>query len=213
MIDHIQFESIPATTKSIAFRKKVYGVGVNDSTFITGMKSESGKYIQHPAYEAWKGMLRRCYSSLSLKKCKTYIGVYVCDEWLSFSSYHQWWIVNFVDGHEIDKDILSDEKVYSPETSIFIPHWLNSFVIDSAAIRGAYPIGVTKNSKGGGYVSRCSNPITGNREIMGIHESAMEAFSAWRNRKLEIALELKPQMDAIDLRIYPRVVTIINSKR
>lgn len=35
--------------------------------------------------------------------------------------------------------------------------------------------------------------------------------TAWLNRKLEIALELKPEMDEIDLRIYPNVIGIIKS--
>lgn len=76
-----------------------------------------------------------------------------------------------------------------------------------------FMIGVSWDKLGNKHKVRCRNPITHEREYLGLYESELEAHSVWRGRKLEIALELKPKMDAIDLRIYPNVVIISNNAK
>lgn len=49
----------------------------------------------------------------------------------------------------------------------------------------------------------------GGRDYLGLFGSPEEAYCAWVNAKLDIALNRKPEMDDIDERIYPRVVEII----
>ena len=50
-------------------------------------------------------------------------------------------------------------------------------------------------------------------EHLGLFKTPEAAHLAWKARKLELALELKPKMDEIDLRIYPRIVEIINNAK
>ena len=52
-----------------------------------------------------------------------------------------------------------------------------------------------------------------NTEHLGYFDTPEAAHAAWLKRKLELALELKPKMDEIDLRIYPRVIEIINNSK
>ena len=190
----------------------VRGVGVNDSP--NRIKPAiDGKQVSCPAYEAWRGMFKRAYSNKYHAKQPTYSGVTVCEDWHSFMSFRVWWIENQVDGWQLDKDILSDSREYSPETSIFVPSWLNMFTTDCGAARGAYPIGVDFHKGEGRFRALCSNPITKKREHLGYFDTPEEAHLAWRTRKLELALELKPKMDEIDLRIYPRVIEIINNSK
>ena len=66
-------------------------------------------------------------------------------------------------------------------------------------------------NKTGMYQSNCSNPITGRQHRLGYFTAPEEAYEAWIKRKLELAAHLKPEMDAIDQRIYPNVVTIIKA--
>jgi len=73
-------------------------------------------------------------------------------------------------------------------------------------------IGVSRN-RHSSYLARCSNLSTGKDEVLGFFNSELEAHLAWRKRKLELALELKPKMNKIDLRIYPNVVTVITNAR
>ena len=193
-------------------RGLVEGVGVNDAPYCT-KPTIDGKRFYCPAYVAWNSVLTRACSAKFHARRPTYSGVTVCDEWHSFMAFRRWWIENQVDGRQIDKDILSDSVVYSPETSLFVPIWLNSFIIDSGAARGAYPIGVYFESSRGRFRAECRNPVSGKRVWLGYFDTTEEAHAAWRKCKLELALELKPKMDEIDLRIYPRVVEIINNAK
>lgn len=193
-------------------RKPLFGVGVNDAEYCQQPRIRGGRAIC-PAYAAWSGMIKRCYSEKYHVKWPTYSGVKVCDEWHSFSNFRAWWMSHQVDGWHIDKDILSYSREYSPETSLFVPDWLNIFTIDSGAERGAYPIGVHYRKDRGRFQAKCRNQMTKKQEHLGYFTTPEEAHLAWRARKLELALELKPRMDEIDLRIYQRVCEIISSAK
>ncbi|MGL5490860.1 MAG: hypothetical protein ACRDC6_32060 [Shewanella sp.] len=191
--------------------KLVYGVGINDSNAQVSMKI-NGKQVFEISYRAWKGVLERCYDEKFHKRLPTYIGVRVCDDWRFFSKFKSWFDYSYVDGWHLDKDLLSDERIYSPGTCIYVPGWLNTFTIDRHNSRGYYPIGASLDKCSGKFTSKCSNPL-GGREHLGYFSYPHLASEAWRSRKLELAEELKPIMDDIDTRIYPRVVTIIKRAR
>ncbi len=193
-------------------RKPLFGVGVNDAPYCTNLRID-GVNVMCPAYIAWTRMLERAYSTKLHAKRTTYIGVSICDEWRNFRAFRTWWIENQVDGWQVDKDILSDTGVYSPETCLFVPAWLNTFTLDRGASRGEWPIGVYFHKDTGRFLAQCSNPIAKKRESLGYFHTPEAAHLAWRARKLELALELKPKMDEIDLRIYQQVVEIINNAK
>lgn len=191
-------------------RGLVEGVGVNDAPYCTNPAID-GKRFKCPAYRAWNNMLSRAFSAKCHARQPTYSVVSVCDEWRSFMPFRRWWIKNQVDGWQIDKDLLSDSGLYSPETCVFVPVWLNLFTVDSGAARGAYPIGADFSKDAGKFRAKCCNPMSKKQEHLGYFTTPEEAHLAWRARKLELALELKPKMDSIDPRIYPRVVEIISN--
>ena len=204
-------ESFPSSDRS-SQRKKVHGVGANDANYLTQPKID-GKKVMCPAYRAWADMLRRAYSVDFQENHPAYSGVEVCEQWHSFSDFRKWWIDNQVDGWQLDKDLLGGERVYSPCTCIFVPHWLNSFATDRAAYRGECQIGVSFHKQSGRFEANCRNPITGKRDFLGLFCCQEDAHAAWMKRKLSIAIDLKGDMDAIDKRIYDRVVSIIESAR
>lgn len=189
-------------------RGMVYSVGINDAAYLTKPRLD-GNQISCPAYDVWSGLLERCYDKKFKERCPTYSCVTVCDEWHSFSEFRKWWLEHQVDGFDIDKDIIGDGSVYSRESCIFIPHWLNSFTINCGSARGAWPIGVSYHKRDGCFQAKCSNPITGSQGYIGYFDTPEKAHAAWRTRKLELALELKPRMDEVDIRIYPRVVEMV----
>ena len=202
----------PANNMSTSQRKLVHGVGVNDAPYCTETVID-GKRFTCPAYIAWFCMLRRAYSAKYHAKNPTYSGVKVCEEWKNLCAFRDWWMVNQVDGWQLDKDLLTENCEYSDESCIYIPQWLNKFTTDRCAARGAHPIGVSFHKGTGRFLAQCNNHITKNREHLGYFATPEEAHLAWRTRKLELALELKPKMVSIDLRIYPRVVEIINNAK
>ena len=190
----------------------VYGVGVNDANYCTQPRME-GKQVRCPAYRAWANMLRRAYSAKFHAKNTTYSGVTVCEDWHSFMSFRKWWLDKQVDGLYLDKDLLSDAACYSPDTCLFVPAWLNTFTIDCGSARGVYPIGVCLHKLRGRFEAMCRNPMSKKLEHLGYFHTPEEAHLAWRTRKLELALDLKPKMDEIDQRIYQRVCEIISNAK
>lgn len=199
--------------KSSKDRKRlVLGVGYNDAPY----KSQAyidGVSVICPAYLCWSNLLKRRYSEPWLSAGKAYRGVTISDEWLSFSSFRDWWLVNQVDGWQIDKDILSNKNHYGKDECIFVPRWLNNFIEQREAGRGEFMIGVTYIKDRCRFQSRCRNPHTLKSETIGYFKNEIDAHLAWRERKLAHAKSLKCEMDAIDLRIYGRVVSIIESAR
>lgn len=100
----------------------VYGVGfVGIGKYACRVKRKDTK-----EYTAWHNMLKRCYSEKHLKKHPSYIGCSVCVEWHNFQVFAHWFEANYIDGTELDKDIILDgNKVYSPETCLFVSHTEN----------------------------------------------------------------------------------------
>lgn len=94
-------------------------------------------------------------------------------------------------GMEIDKDLLFvGNKVYSAETCVFVDRVTNVFVIDRAADRGEWPLGVSFKKDIGKFSARCQNPFTKRRENLGYFKCPSEAHEAWRKRKHELACQL-----------------------
>lgn len=201
----------PASKLPIAKRKMLYGVGVNDAHYAT-QPTVNGKCAVDPAYRAWVNVLQRAYSQKYHAKKPTYSDVTVCKEWHSFRSFRPWWIANYREDWQLDKDLLAPgNREYGPDACIYVPQWLNKFTVDSGASRGELPIGVSIHKQTGMYQSHCCNPIDGKQHRIGYFTAPKAAHQAWRQYKLELADQLKPQMDAIDMRIHHNVVTIIKS--
>lgn len=203
--------TVKANALSKSKRGLILGVGVNDSEYMSEIRID-GKRFVCPAYRAWKHILRRCYCGKFLSKNKTYSDISVSDEWLFFSNFRSWWIENNVEGWQIDKDLLCDSKQYSKSSCLYVPRWLNNLTEDHRSARGDYPIGACYDKRRSCFVAQCSNPEGGSAYV-GTYLTANEAHEAWKERKQEIALKLKPEMDKIDARIYPRVITIIRRSK
>ena len=192
--------------------KLVRGFGFNDADYVV-RPIINGRRAWCPAYVAWQNMLERCYSEKLHKRRSTYIGVTVCDKWRSFMKFREWWLENHVDGWQLDKDLLTDSREYSPDSCIYIPLWLNSFTVGCDAARGEWPIGVDYHKASGMFRSQCGNPSTGKSVLIGLFKTPEDSHLAWKAKKLEYAAQMKNDMDAIDMRIYHRIVEIINRAR
>lgn len=160
----------------------IYGVG-----FIGKGKykvNEDGKHTKQ--FNAWYGMLMRCYSENFHKKSPSYVGCTVCDEWLSFQVFAKWYDENFylIEGQKmhLDKDILvKGNKHYSPETCVFVPNKINSLFTKSNAIRGDLPIGVHLNKKNNRF--RAGININGEKIKIGEYDTKEEAFQWYKDIK------------------------------
>lgn len=175
----------------------VFGVGVNDADYVT-QKFETIGYVNGvrkqklvwycPYYRTWTHMLERCYSTRYQERNPTYAGCSVSKEWLRFSNFKRWMERQDFEGMQLDKDLLpEDNKVYSPETCVFVTRAVNLFTTDCGAARGGWLIGVCWNKRDGKFQSQCRNPFTKKREHLGYFTCEEEAHQAWIKRKLELA--------------------------
>lgn len=161
--------------KVISRNKKVFGVGVNDYKECT---CDSNGRVNR-SYRDWYNMLSRCYGDK--KNMPTYNDCKVCDEWLFSSNFIKWHNEHYIEGFQIDKDILAKgNKIYSPDTCIFVPHEINSLFTKHQANRGKYPIGVYKSSRGEGYIAKI---WTTKGCIQKKFDSVNEAFNAYKESK------------------------------
>lgn len=173
-------------------KKLICGIGVNDADYpVTLHSAINGKYEQLwvcPFYETWKGMIHRCYSAKKQSRRPTYIGCAVISEWHSFSIFRIWMLNQKWEGNHLDKDILfPGNKVYSPDTCIFVSQKINAFITDCGSVRGEWPAGVSWNKSARKFQAGCQNPFTGRNEYLGVFTCPEEAHEAWRHRKNELA--------------------------
>jgi hypothetical protein len=178
----------------------VFGVGIYEK----GKYSSRKNGRQSGAYRAWNSMLRRCYSSIFQERNRTYIGCSVCDEWLEFQIFAEWYEENYPDddsNYQLDKDLkVIGNKIYSPDACLFVSRAVNSFTIDRCADRGEHLIGVCWNKQREKLQSNCNNPFTKKMEFLGYFSDELSAHLAWRKRKSELAYELAMIQDNAEIR-------------
>lgn len=162
----------------------VYGVGINDADYVVQPKTNSGRSCC-PYYSRWTGMLERCYSSSWLKKHPSYIGCSVVKDWAYFSNFALWMKTQDWEGKQLDKDILiRGNKIYGPETCVFIKQDLNKFLTERGSERGKWPIGVFWHKRDQKFIAQARCVVTGKRVALGHYDTPEEAHKAWLAFKL-----------------------------
>ncbi|POU02331.1 hypothetical protein C3369_07645 [Escherichia sp. ESNIH1] len=161
--------------------KLVAGQGVNDIEYSTK---------NYPlAYKSWTNMLERAYSSRFHLTYPSYKGCTVCDEWLKFSNYLKWWQVNHRKNYQADKDLLiPGNREYGPDTVRFVPSYVNNVLLDKAAKRGGYALGVVKNQKNNTFTVYCNQLGRKHYQASGFTSEA-KAHKVWQEAKI-VAIEL-----------------------
>ena len=162
--------------------------GLNDASYAV-KPTVNGRQVRCPAYTKWTRMLERAYCEKYHAKYPTYIGTRVCQEWLdSFMVFRKWFFAELSKTNQqpgdvrVDKDYLTDKKLYSPKTCILISDSLNSLLNGNGAIRGDLPQGVGPN--GSGYQARVRTPER--QENLGTFKTVAEAFNVYIKRKTEV---------------------------
>lgn len=166
--------SVTRKPRTPAKLKLVAGVGLNDANHPVVVE---GKLIK--TYDVWKSMLNRCYSIKCQATKLSYIGCYVCPEWLRFSAFEQWMLQQDYGGKHLDKDLLyPGNKVYSPECCIFVSARINTILTEATSSRGALPMGVSVYACGTRYMSKCNT--RGTQTYLGCFITPLLAHAAWQ---------------------------------
>ena len=151
---------------------------------------ENGKTSR--VYNTWRGILTRCYSDKYQEKHFTYEDCNASEKFHNFQNFGDWDSENFyqIEGEKmcLDKDILvKHNKIYSPETCIYVPQRINTLFTKSDKSRGDYPIGISYEKTNSKFKVQCHliNPETGKSKLkhLGYYETQEKAFEVYKYYK------------------------------
>ena len=195
--NHISYKGCPHCKRN-ALKKVKFGIAIND---YNGKIWDNNAKRMIPSYIQWQSMLTRCYSESYHKKYPSYIGCYVCDDWLHFSKYKEWYDKHCVVGWNVDKDIIiKGNKLYSPQTCCFVPTEINSAFTNNRHNRGKNMIGVYEYTEGR-FVS------TYHKKYLGTSTNEKELFLKYKFHKEKELKELAEKYKGlIDERVYNALI-------
>lgn len=179
-----------------------FGVGYIGNTI-----SSDGYGKPLKSYVCWRGMLARCYDEETQRKHPTYKDCKVCDEWLCYANFKEWYDKHYYEldneRMELDKDILLEgNRIYSPETCIFVPQKINAMFREFNNKNNDLPKGVYE------FKDRYTSNIKIDRKTkcLGYYDTIEEAENVYLIAKREeinkIAEEYK---DKIPKKLYNKL--------
>lgn len=176
---HAEYVQFKRGTLKSPYDKTVYGIGYLGE----GNAKVSENRIHTKQYNTWKGIIQRCYIKKFHEKNPTYIGCSVVEEWLNFNTFSKWYDDNYyeIDKQKmaLDKDILvKGNKIYSPETCVFVPSKINNLFTKRESSRGEFPLGVSWNKSYKKYKATCRNK--NDHDILGYYNTPEDAFLAYK---------------------------------
>lgn len=175
------------------FKRKTIKCPYEKRTYQHGYIGE-GKYDysnNKDIYEDWRGVLMRVYDNS--KDLPTYKECELDEVWHNFQRFAEWREENYytISGKRtyLDKDILyKGNKLYSPQTCIYVPKRINNLFTTRKNQRGDYPIGVHYNKKANKFISQCHNGDT--MIYLGLFDNPTDAFYEYKKYKEKVIKEV-----------------------
>lgn len=203
-------------------KTKIYGIATNDADYpVDPCIKVNGKTVHLgtcPYYRRWRTVLGRCFSKSSIENNPSYAGNKLCVEWLLFSNFKLWMEQQDWEGKVLDKDLLVyGNNVYSPETCVFVPAWLNNLFLDARSRRGNLPLGVHYQQKSKDMKSELNKPYLASIRKdnvlthLGNFKTPEEAHLAWQTEKLkyiEHKCKIFEGTELFDKAILPRIMAL-----
>ena len=197
MKEGFEFPMVTASKLSLSLRKLVRGVGINDAEYKTSYRDNKGKTYKCPYYERWKSMVERGYSEKYKETRTTYKDVTICEEWHTFSNFRSWMEKQDWEGKQLDKDIiLPNNKVYSPQTCVFVSSQVNTLLSDNGKSRGKYKQGVSFRKATGKFQAQCKNGA-GKQKKLGYFPTEDLAYEAYVHYKYNLILKVAAEQEDI----------------
>ena len=174
-----KFIEVPANKYRISNRKKVWGVGINNAPYMIINNGLTCPYVK-----VWIKMIERC---LDPNGQECYKDCYVCKEWLTFMNFRHWMEKQDWETMYLDKDILVlGNKVYSPNTCVFVTNYVNSLFSLSAKNKSRrLPTGVYFSKRLNKYIVHC-NVKPGAGKYLGVYSSLKEANEVYIKAKAQV---------------------------
>lgn len=146
------------------------------------------------AYTTWKHMIERAYDKKYHEKFPTYIDVEICTEWHNFQIFAEWFENNYIEDFHLDKDLLQigvKNKVYSPKTCLFIPNYLNSFILQLYSSNTSGNRGVTWDKPSEKWMVTIHDPYKKVNKNLGRYKDKNDAINVYNKARSKIAEDVK----------------------
>lgn len=165
--------------------------------FYSEKTAEARLQMHSRAAVLWNNLKARCREGSAIQKnnicytiCENHFKGYEeftdwCQDqygYMNKNSYGTFW--------SLDKDVLfHGNKIYSPDTCMFIPQSVNNVLVGSDKSRGEYPIGVHQQIqyKAIRYAAACRQ--RDGSSYLGVYRTPIEAHRAWQLAKIQRILE------------------------
>ena len=170
------------------YERRYYGMGYLGEGKYKARENNKNTRV----YSTWTSMIQRCYSEKYQGKHPTYRDCETSKEFHNFQDFGAWDENNYytVEGQrmELDKDILvKHNKIYSPETCIYVPQRINTLFVKKDKNRGGNPIGVQYHKRDKIYEVWCNliNPETGKSKgkYLGRYDTQEKGFEVYKYYK------------------------------
>lgn len=183
---HTQYYHFRRGEVKNVYERKASGVGyLGDGIYSS---KEDGRTTY--AYMTWVDMIKRCYDEKYQIKHKSYKNCTVCEEWHNFQNFAIWHEQNFYSVEEekmnLDKDIiLKGNKIYSPQTCLYVPMKINLFFVNRNR-NSSLPQGIS--FRHGKYYA---NSKEGRKTLhLGRFKSLDEALDTYKSYKKKKLIDL-----------------------
>ena len=186
--NEIRYDNFKRGKPKCPYERRTFGVGyLGEGKY---KSCENGKITR--VYNTWNNMLQRCYDPKFHEKQPTYNGCKTSEIFHNFQNFGEWDEDNYyvIEGEKmsLDKDILlKGNKIYSPDTCIYVPQTINSLFTKRDKSRGDLPIGVYYHKRDKKFVAKCSIYYFENKKKktkhLGNYATAEEAFYVYKQFK------------------------------
>lgn len=202
------FTEIPANKRSYWNRSKIFGIGINDADYMIENRVNN-KRIICPYYKVWKAMFERCYDVKCHAKHPTYKECTIDEEWFLFSNFKNWMKTQNWENMCLDKDIMIEgNKIYSPNTCIFISHEVNNLFLHTNSVNKKYLLGVTWDRSKQKFVAQCN--ISGKVKKLGIFDLEIDAHLCYLTFKKQHIINIANNQK--NFRVKERLLYIAETK-
>ena len=139
-------------------------------------------------YEYWKNVLTRTHDSKYHEKFPAYLKARVVENWKPFMGFYEWAETQDYSGDKVlDKDILGDGTLYSPETCCFIPERVNNFLVGHT-LKGSCLKGASFDKESGKF--KASIGMLGKTKNLGRYFNQYEAHLVYCKAKLSYSFDI-----------------------
>ena len=131
----------------------------------------------------------------------------MCNEWLNFQNFAKWYKDNLLKiskvNFQLDKDLLQENienKIYSPETCIFLPHNVNSFLTNKQSSNTSGFIGVCWDNQVKKWKAKikvfCEDK--GKQGYLGLFSTPEQASLVYQQARAEQAEKVKDYIRSLN---------------